>query len=135
MTVAILCQVFMRYLFNDPPSWTEELALLFFSWSMLLMLAVGVREMFHVRMDFILQWLPRTGNQVLERFIDLCTAGFGAFLAWSGLDYCLFMVGSTSAAIGYPITVLYSAAPVCGVLIFLFSLELLLNPQRLEVRP
>ncbi|AWB32987.1 TRAP transporter small permease [Orrella marina] len=132
MTLSILYQVFMRYVFNSPPSWSEELALLFFSWSMLLMLAVGVREAFHVRMDLILNWLPRLGNQLLERFIDLCTAAFGGYLAWMGVEYCLMMVGSTSAAIAYPITMLYSAAPVSGVLIFLFSLELLFDPRRLE---
>lgn len=132
MTLSILYQVFMRYAFNSPPSWTEELALLFFSWSMLLMLALGVRESFHVRMDLILNWLPRLGNQLMERFIDICTAAFGGFLAWMGVEYCLMMVDSTSAAIAYPITMLYSAAPVSGVLVFLFALELLFDPRRLE---
>ena len=132
MTFSILYQVFMRYVFNSPPSWTEELALLCFSWSMLLMLAVGVREAFHVRMDLVIHWLPRLGSQLVERFIDICTAAFGGFLAWMGVEYCLMMVGSTSAAIAYPITLLYSAAPVSGVLIFLFALELLFDPRRLE---
>ena len=134
MALCILFQVFMRYVFNNPPSWTEELALLFFSWSMLLMLAVGVREAFHVRMDLLLGWLPKMGSQILGRVIDVCTAAFGGFLAWAGVEYCLMMVGSTSAAISYPINWLYSVAPVCGVLIFLFSLELLFDPKRLQAQ-
>src|SRR5690625_3221981 len=79
MAFCILFQIFMRYVFNNPPTWTEELALLLFSWSMLLMLAVGVREAFHVRMGFLLTWLPKTGSQVVERLIDIATAAFGGF--------------------------------------------------------
>jgi len=125
MVAAILWQVCMRYVFNRPPSWTEELALLLFSWSMLLMLAVGVRESFHVRMDLLVDRLPAVGNRALQGAIDLATAAFGAYLAASGVDYALEMYGSTSAAIGYPIVLLYGAAPVCGVLVFLYGLELL----------
>jgi|SRR5690606_24602313 len=127
MVSAILWQVGMRYIFNRPPSWTEELALLLFSWSMLLMLAVGVREAFHVNMDLLINNLPATGNRLLQAAIDIAIAGFGGYLTWSGITYCLDMYGATSAAIAYPIVLLYSAAPVCGVLIFIYSLEQLLS--------
>src|SRR3546814_2872346 len=110
----------MRYVFNRPPSWTEGLAVLLFSWSMLLMLAVGVRESFHVRMDLLIERLPAAGGRRLQTLIDLATAAFGAYLAASGIDYALEMYGTTSAAIGYPIALLYSAAPTCGVLVFLY---------------
>lgn len=125
MVASILWQVCMRYVFNRPPSWTEELALLLFSWSMLLMLAVGVRESFHVRMDLLIERLPAGGGRVLQALIDLATAAFGAYLVASGLDYAMEMYGATSAAIGYPIVLLYSAAPTCGALVFLYGLELL----------
>lgn len=127
MVAAIVWQVCMRYVFNRPPSWTEELALLLFSWSMLLMLAVGVRESFHVRMDLLIQHLPRAGSRSLQAAIDIAIAGFGAYLVWAGITYAIDMYGATSAAIAYPIALLYSAAPVCGVLIFIYSLEQLLS--------
>ncbi|MFA7670031.1 MAG: TRAP transporter small permease [Burkholderiaceae bacterium] len=126
MVCAIIWQITMRYIFNSPPSWTEELALLLFSWSMLLMLAVGVRESFHVRMDVLVLLLPKAGNRALQMLIDIAIAGFGAYLVWAGIDYAVGMYGATSAAIAYPIVLLYSAAPVSGALIFIYSLELLL---------
>lgn len=130
MVAAILWQIGMRYFFNSPPSWTEELALLLFSWSMLLMLAVGVREAFHVRMDLLIQSLPPSGSRMLQAIIDLAIAGFGGFLTSAGITYCLDMYGATSAAIAYPIVLLYSAAPVCGGLIFIYSLEQLLSGHK-----
>ncbi|MCD0502301.1 TRAP transporter small permease [Bordetella petrii] len=126
--VATICwQVAMRYVFNLPPSWTEELALLLFSWAMLLMLALGVREAFHVRVDILIERVPAVLRQVIEVFTCTATLAFGLFLASSGVDYVEEMRGSISAAIGYPIELLYSAAPVCGGLIALYSLERLLS--------
>lgn len=127
MVAAILWQVCMRYVFLRPPSWTEELALLLFSWSMLLMLAVGVRELFHVKVNLAEAVLPAGVNKGLQALIDVLVAGFGGYLLWAGILYCNDMSGSRSAAIGYPIVLLYGVAPVCGGLVLLFSLERLLQ--------
>lgn len=123
MVCAILWQVFMRYVFNRPPSWTEELALLMFTWSMLLMTAVGVREFFHVRMDLLLDRLPARGRDWADRAIALAIAAFGCYLAWAGASYVQETHGATSAAIGYAIDWLHGAAPVTGALIVLYGLE------------
>ena len=50
MLGCITLQVVMRYVFGRTPSWTEELAVLMFSWSVMGGLALGVREGFHVRL-------------------------------------------------------------------------------------
>src|SRR3546814_12915044 len=102
MVAAILWQVCMRYVFNRPPSWTEELALLLFSWSMLLMLAVGVRESFHVRMDLLIERMPAAGGRRLQTLIDLAPADIGAYLAPSGLHSAPAQYAPTSAANGKP---------------------------------
>ena len=127
MVAAIVWQVAMRYVFLRPPSWTEELALLLFSWSMLLMLAVGVRELFHVKVNLAEAMLPARINEPLQGVIDLLVTAFGAYLLWAGILYCSDMSGSRSAAMGYPIVLLYGIAPVCGGLILLFSLERMLR--------
>ena len=48
----------MRYVFGNALSWSEELALLMFSWAALGGLALGVREGFHVRLTLLLEPLP-----------------------------------------------------------------------------
>lgn len=135
MTSAVLWQVLMRYVFNRPPSWSEELALLMFSWSMMLMLAVGVREGFHVRMDALLVMFSRPLQQAVLVLIDVSIVGFGVYLTWSGYDYVIDTSWATSAAIGYPVPYLYSAAPVCGALITVFGLEVLLKRLLVKERP
>jgi TRAP-type C4-dicarboxylate transport system permease small subunit len=133
LTLAMLAvlgyQVFMRSVLSKPPSWTEEVALLAFSWAVLLAVAYGVREGIHVRMDLLLDALPWRLRPWLERLILLSIVFVGAFLAWAGWHYTIAAAGTTSAAIAYPMPLLYASAVVCGALVVLFALErLLTNP-------
>ncbi len=126
MLGALSAQVLLRYAFNFTLSWSEELSLGLFTWTVLLMAALGVREGFHVRMSLLIQRLPGRARLRGEQAIHFATAAVGGFLAWSGWRYFADTRGSTSAAIGYPIELLHASALACGVLIALFALEALL---------
>ena len=123
MTVALAAQVGLRYVFNVTLSWSEELSLGLFTWTMLLMAALGVREGFHVRMALGIERLGGAARRAAERAIHLATAALGAFLAGAGWRYVAETQGSTSAAIGYPVGLLYASGVACGVLIVFFALE------------
>ena len=127
MLGVLSAQILLRYAFNISLSWSEELSLGLFTWTVLLMAALGVREGFHVRMSLLIQRLPSGARLRAEQAIQLATAAVGGFLAWSGWRYFTDTRGTTSAAIGYPIELLHTAALVCGVLIALFALEALLQ--------
>lgn len=120
-------QVLLRYAFNISLVWSEELSLGLFTWTVLLMAALGVREDFHVRMSLVIQRLPSGPRLWAEQAIHLATAAVGGFLAWSGWRYFADTHGTTSAAIGYPIEMLHASGLACGVLIALFALEALIE--------
>jgi TRAP-type C4-dicarboxylate transport system permease small subunit len=128
MLVSLALQVLMRYVFGEALSWSEELAVSCFSWTMLLAITLGVRDAIHVRMDLLIDRLTGLPRRVSEALILCLVLAFGVFLAWSGFSYLLDTRGMTSAAIGYPIGYLYAAAPVTGVLLVLFSFERILKP-------
>lgn len=130
MFACIALQVVMRYVFGNALSWSEELALLMFSWAALGGLALGVHEGFHVRLILVLHPLPERARAWAERSIDLLTAGFGAYLVWSGWRYVDITRGGTSAAIAYPIELLHGIAPLAGVFVLIFATERLLFPKR-----
>ena len=127
MLGALSAQVLLRYVFNITLSWSEELSLGLFTWTVLLMAALGVREGFHVRMSLVIQRLPSGPRLWAEQSIHFVTSAVGCFLAWAGWRYFADTRGSTSAAIGYPIELLHASALVCGALIALFALESLLE--------
>ncbi len=123
MLSAILYQVVTRYLLGAASSWSEEFAVLMFSWSVLAGLALGVHEGFHVRLSLLTDALPLAGRIVAERILDFITAALGVFLAWSGWRFLDITSGSVSAAMGYPIEILNTLAPIAGALMAVFGLE------------
>jgi TRAP-type C4-dicarboxylate transport system permease small subunit len=126
MLACIALQVVMRYGFGNALSWSEELALLMFSWAALGGLALGVHEGFHVRLTLILDPLPAGARAWAVRAIELLTAASGAYLVWSGWRYVDITRGGTSAAIAYPIELLHGIAPLAGLFVVIFAVERLL---------
>jgi len=122
MLTVLVAQVAARYFFNIALSWSEELSLLLFTWVVLLIGSLGVREGFHVRLTLLPDLLKPAQQRWLERLILLGILGFGVMLALGGYTYVIETVGQTSAAIAYPIEVLHLAAPVCGALVALHAL-------------
>ena len=127
MLGVLSAQVLLRYALHVSLSWSEELSLGLFTWTVLLMAALGVREGFHVRMSLAIQRLPSGARLRAEQGIHFATTAVGGFLAWSGWRYFADTRGATSAAIGYPIEWLHASALACGVLIALFALEALIE--------
>ncbi|WP_374446715.1 TRAP transporter small permease [Stella sp.] len=126
MTVALVLQVVFRYAFGQALSWSEELALLMFTWTVLLAGSLGVREGFHVALTLLPDRLGPAGRRWLERLILLLVTGFGTYLARSGWEFYDGTTGQLSAAVGYPIEFLHSAAMVSGGLVTLHGLARLL---------
>lgn len=135
MLVALAMQVLMRYVFDRAPSWTEEFAITCFGWSMLLAIALGVRDGIHVRMDLLVELLPPAVQTALERLMLLLIAACGGFLVWTGIRYAGDTAGAMSAAMGYPLTWLYASAPVSGALVCLFALERIAGYRPPESEP
>jgi len=128
MLVALTYQVVARYFFNAPPAWTEEFSLAMFTWIVLLMGSVGVREGFHVLLDLWPASLANWVHATLTRGTQLITLGVGLILLQSGWAYVADTKGQVSAAITYPIEALHAAAPICGLLIAVHAFAALLKP-------
>lgn len=97
MILSTLLQVFARYVIPFPIPWTEELARAFFLNSMLLGIAVALREKEHVVVSFLLDKLgPRPKCFVLAVF-DLAIIFFASLwlkgaIAMTKLTWTSFMV-------------------------------------------
>ena len=135
MILALLIQIFFRYVLGASLSWPGELAQLLFAWTMLLAASIGVREGFHVRLELLRGLLPDGLRAGLERLTLLLLAGFGVLLAVTGADYVEQTVGQRSAAMRYPIEVLHAAAPVTGALIALHAMARLVRRDPEPPRP
>jgi TRAP-type C4-dicarboxylate transport system permease small subunit len=74
-------QVFARYVLNDSPSWTEPLALLFMSTTMMLGAAAGVRSNRHFGFFILVESVKPPLRRVLRAIALLIAAAIGLMLA------------------------------------------------------
>ncbi len=127
MLVLLVVQVLMRYFLGAPPSWTEEMAIILFTWLVLLFATVGLRERFHVAIETIpISW--SFAYRASERLVAGLVCGFGIVTLSAGISYVDRTSGQKTAALQLPIEVLYLCVPVCGALLILHSVALLFEP-------
>ncbi|MEE4120332.1 MAG: TRAP transporter small permease [Paracoccaceae bacterium] len=123
----LVTQVLMRYFLGAPPSWTEEAAIILFTWLVLLYATVGLREGFHVAIETVPASWPR-----LRRWADRWVAALALLLGWvtltAGVAYVARTSGQKTAALQMPIEVLYLSVPVCGALFILHAAARLVGP-------
>ena len=80
MTVLVFLQVVLRYVFNAPTSWSDEIAVYAMVWSVYLSCSWAVRERAHIRvMNFINLW-PRPMALMLTVLSDAIWFLFRFFL-------------------------------------------------------
>lgn len=126
-------QVFTRYVLGHSASWSEELAMFLFTWSILLVGSLGVREKFHVSLTFILDLSSQKIRIIVEKILHLSTFIFGFIFTTSGMSYVERTLGQVSAAVQYPMEWLYFSAPISGALICVHSFAHLVGGASVEI--
>lgn len=132
MIFSLLDGVFYRYILNDSPSWTDEVAILAFSWSVMLFASVLVQEKGHVRITLLLSLLPPSLGALVDKLSMLLVLGFGALMLWAGWEFTMFTADQVSPTLRYPLWIRSAAIPVSGLLIVIHSLVLLVHPFNLQ---
>ena len=123
MTVLVAWQVFGRYVLNATPTWTEPSVLLLMSWFILLGAAVGVREGAHLGFEIGLHYAPAPLRLMMMVVTELVVIGFGAAMAWYGLELARTTWAAATPMIGISQGWDYVPMVGAGVLIALFGVE------------
>ena len=105
----------------------QEFSLGFFVWGVFLGGAVGVRRNDHFRLSATAELFAGSGRTVVEVFQQLVMIAVASCMVWFGYVNFLTGFGSFLMPSLTPIAVLYAAIPVAGGLIWLFSVEKLVN--------
>ena len=122
MVAVTFAQVIARFVFNDPISWSEEVARYLFVWITLLGAAHAVAFNKHFNVDFALSMFSKETQRKIGWAIALFVllfalvmVGYGSYVAW-------FVRRQVSPAILLPMAYPYLCIPVSGVLIIVHLL-------------
>lgn len=126
LVLDVTWQVVTRFFTDNPSSFTEELARFFLIWIAFLGAAHVFRKGAHLGLDyFIEKFSPDAQNKIVKTILvfvvifSVCILLIGG----SSLAYLAWDLDQSSASLGLPISIVYLAIPVSGVLFLLFSAE------------
>ena len=115
-------QVFLRYLFNKPTSWSEEITMFILVWFGFISMAIGVRKDSHISLEFLYDRLNKTGKFILDvgRYVLLLTLS----IMMTVYAFPMIAIGNINSMLATQISraVLYAPALAGGGLMTLFSL-------------
>jgi C4-dicarboxylate transporter DctQ subunit len=85
MTTLVFLQVVLRYVFNAPVSWSDEIAVYAMLWSVYLSVSWAVRERAHIRVMNFINLFPKRIAMAFTVFSDFLWFIFGIFLTWQSV--------------------------------------------------
>ena len=111
MVADVAIQVLFRYVVQDPPTWTEELARFLFAWQIFLAAGLAFGRGAHIVVDVLLVALPRLGQQLLSILSDTLVLGVLGVLVWQGINMVRLTSNTMSTAMNLNMGVVYAALP------------------------
>ena len=122
LMIVITClQVFLRYVLNNPTSWSGEVAIILLIWLGYLGIALGIKDKEHISIDYLYAKLNEKYRKALDCFFYVAVILFSILMIVNGR----LLVGVTTMqklpATGLSKAILYSALIVSGVLMILYS--------------
>ena len=120
-------QVFARYVLNDPPSWTEPLALLCMSTTMMFGAAAGVHAGRHFGFFIVVERARPQMRRLMQLVARLIATAVGVLFALWGGEMMIDAWDYEIAGAPLPQGIMFLPLCLGGVLIAIFSIEQLLR--------
>lgn len=133
MVIAVLWQVFSRYIANSPSSFTEELARFLFIWIGILGAAYASGQQTHLAIDILPPKLNVTNRIRLRIGINLLIILFSLTVLVIGggnLVYVNYDLGQFSAALNVPLSFVYAVVPLSGFLVILYKVNEIIHSKK-----
>ena len=125
MTIAVLAQVFGRYVFNYSISWTEETARFAQAWVILIGAGITMRKGWHVAVDSLPEKLPLPGARILKLTLATgCILFLGVVVYGSFALIELGWMFESSPVLTIPMWIIYMCLPIGA---FYFAIEIILS--------
>ena len=133
MVIAVLWQVFSRYVMQSPSSVTEELARYLLIWIGILGAAYASGQQEHLSINLLEEKLDKARRKKLKIFINLLIIFFGftvLIIGGGNLVYVNYLLEQSSAALEIPLYIVYLVVPISGILVIVYKVNEIMNPEK-----
>ncbi|PHQ29609.1 TRAP transporter small permease [Leeuwenhoekiella nanhaiensis] len=133
IVIAVLWQVFSRYVLQSASSFTEEIARYLLIWIGILGAAYASGQQDHLAINILPPKLNEKNRIKLRIGINILVILFAILamiIGGGNLVYVNFELGQSSAALAIPLGYVYMVLPISGVLIIVYKVIELANPKK-----
>jgi TRAP-type C4-dicarboxylate transport system permease small subunit len=120
LAVAIAGQLLFRYAFSITPIWSEELSRFLLIIGVLIGAAVSVRGNRHIRVEFLVELLPRGAQRAWYLLLDLVTLALFVIIVVTGIEAVGYNHMVRSAGLQLPLSYIMAFIPLCFALAAIF---------------
>ena len=121
--LCVLVQVVLRYAFNNPLTWSEELARYLFIWCAFLGWIIASRRNSHLSIGFVVERLGPRGQALVAIAVQAATLLFAWLLGTRGARLVANNWDVENVAVPFNLGVVYLIEPVAAVAIALYALD------------
>ena len=107
--VLVVAQVVMRFVFERPLFWSDELARYCYVWLSFVAAVAVTAGRSHVRIDVINHFLPPRGRRLVELLASLVVIGTCAFLVYGSWEWLQTTIRPVSPALRLQMVYVYGA--------------------------
>ena len=123
MVILTTYQVIVRYIFNSPSTWSEELVGYLFGWSTLFGATIVSGERGHMNIPILIDRFNPPLRKAFHIFGEVIAFVFSAtILVFGGWQVSNLAMGQQTSSLGVAVGTFYWVMPICGVVILLYSI-------------
>ena len=111
----VIVQVGMRYLFNSPLTWSEELAVFVMIWLTFIGSLICMRDKEHIEVTILVDHLPRPLQRIVLAFSRLASVFFLLVVAYYGFELVMENMTVTSPANKISMGLVYTIIPLSSL--------------------
>jgi tripartite ATP-independent transporter DctM subunit len=117
ITGLVTLQVFARYVLNNTPAWSEELARYLFLWASFLGACVALHRHAHLGVDSFVARLPGGTRRILRSIVTVLVGAFAVVLGYYGAALLPAMATQRSPTLGISIALVFAVVPLTATII------------------
>jgi TRAP-type C4-dicarboxylate transport system permease small subunit len=125
MSVLLFAGVILRYVFNDPLTWSEEFVVTIFVWAVMLGVPSALRARMHIRIDALILRLGPAGRRVCGVLACAAAAAILVATIYAGWSHTANVASSRTPMLGYSVGWIFVALPI-GFALTLFHAAVIL---------
>ena len=129
MILIMFSQVVLRYVFNSPLIWAEELSRYMFVWIVYLGASIAISRKAHLEVDYFIRYLPEEFyNKYVKLIVSILILCFLTVVMVKGLDLANRFLLTPSYTMSFlPQGCVYMAVPVGSFFIFMNLVRVILK--------